>query len=1196
MRLKSIDIQGFKSFPDRTQLSFGPGVTAIIGPNGSGKSNIADAVRWVLGEQSTKTLRGGKMEDVIFGGTQTRKAQGAATVTLVIDNADRGLHCDADEVAVSRRLYRSGDSEYRINGAQVRLRDVNELFMDTGLGRDGYSIIGQGRVAEIVSARSRERREIFEEAAGISRFRYRKNEAERRLSLAEENLLRLRDILAEVESRVEPLRQQAEKAKKYLEYAGEKKTLEVSLWVRSLEVLRRRVGETEDKLILARRDHAAAEAEVQRCEEEYAAETEKSRACMAEIERLRALAADRRTAAARTEADAAVERNNIEHYRQTVGEIEEALALAEQGREELLASAEAARQRIRERTARQEALREEMAETGRRIEEAEGERSAAAQEGEALRLRRTGAFEAIESARLDAATSATVLGESETRLGSMDDAERVLARDLEDARKELSDCEELLETVRKEITSLDNTEGGYLLKRQSRQQKLEGIEEKIGELDREADRKRQRARVLSDMEKNMEGFGQSVRTVMRRAQSGDLGGIRGPVSSLIRVQDEYALAVETALGAAVQNVVVENEDAAKRAIDLLRREKAGRATFLPLTSVRGSAADTRQAENLYGYVGLASELVTCDAPYREVVRFLLGRTLVAKDLDCAVVIARKNGFRLRVVSLDGQVVNAGGSMTGGFAVRSAGILGRRREIESLLSEAGELEKKRQELDAGAQELRRDVAALDAETDALEARRKTLEEDRIRAEAQKARLLQEADRAARAAEEAKKERSDLEKRIGEMRERSASSRELAETLSARLEELQKEIADNTEQVAERDRKIAALRESLSEQDTALQLAGRDLEQAREELERVAGSLETDRQEQEARREKARALRQQTAASRRRIGELESRKDASLAEAGEAEASAAALQEKHNGSERRCAELRALQKETESRRDGLYREVVRLDEQRASAAGEQETLAARLYDEYEMTLSDAEEAAAPVPDVPAANRRLAELRGKIKGLGAVHVGAVEEYKEVSARYEELSRQIGDVEHSKKELTRLIGELTGQMRGIFTEKFTEIDRHFRTTFTELFEGGSASLSLTDPGDVLESGIEISVKPPGKLIKNLAALSGGEQAFVAIAIFFAILRVNPAPFCILDEIEAALDDVNVTRFAAYLRRLTDKTQFIAITHRRGTMEEADDLYGVTMQEEGVSRLLRLQVSEIEKTMQTNTPNREDR
>jgi len=1195
LRLRSIDIQGFKSFADRTKLEFNEGVTAVIGPNGSGKSNIADAMRWVMGEQSTKTLRGGKMEDVIFGGTQARKAQGVASVTLNIDNTDRSLNIDADEVSVTRRLYRSGDSEYRINGAMVRLRDVNELFMDTGLGRDGYSIIGQGRVAEIVSARSRERREIFEEAAGISKFRYRKNEAERRLNLAEDNLLRLRDILSELESRVGPLEKQAEKAKVYLEYANEKRSLEISLWVRNLDALHTKISELEDKLLLASREHREAEEKAQKCEEDAALEREFAASLLAEIDMLRTEIEELTAENAKAHTDEAVLLNDISHANAGIAEEERKMELSGSSREAILEQLENANNALSKMTEKHDGCEKSIASIEAEITLGEEKLDSLNRDGEALRNRRTAAFEAIESARLDAAAYATRLGESEERLGSLGEADAALNENCEAVKREYDDCKGFLDEIDDEITSIDNSEGGYLMKREARQEKLDSINQKRDALNRDIDAKRQRARVLSDMDKNMDGFGPSVKFVMNKAHSGALGGIYGPVSTLIRTDGEYSTAIETALGAGAQNIVCENEDVAKRAINMLKNERAGRATFLPLTSVKGNRIDTSSAENIYGYIGLASDLVEYDKRYEGVVNSLLGRVVIAEDLDTAVVIARKNNHRFRVVTLDGQVVNAGGSMTGGFTSKTAGIIGRRHEIEKLLSEAEKLEKNKALIDAQAAEFEREIASLDAEVDALEARKKTLNEDRIRCVTQLERLEKDMQEAENRREEAKRERERLGARIEEMRRQSASSEELAATLSEELDLLQQKISDSTDLVRACTEENTKLSNALIEAKHELSLLERDIESQAAEIDRLSESREAGEEERRKSEETISSLRLAIDEANAAIIALHEKRREDEAGITARRELITQKNQRHSESEQKCAALRAAEREAGARRDESYRELVRLDEQKESAQREQSTLIAKLYDEYELTRSDAEEQAVWLEDIAAANRRLAELRNKIRGLGSVNVGAIEEFAEVSQRYEELSHQVSDVERAKAELTKLITELTGQMCDIFTQKFAEIDRNFRSTFNELFEGGSASLTLSDPNDVLESGIEITVRPPGKIIKNLAALSGGEQSFVAIAIFFAILKVNPSPFCLMDEIEAALDDVNVAKFAAYLRKMTDKTQFIAITHRRGTMEEADVLYGVTMQEEGISKLLQLQVSEIEKTLRENKKKKED-
>lgn len=1186
MRLKSLDIQGFKSFADRTTLDFNDGITAVIGPNGSGKSNIADAVRWVLGEQSTRTLRGGKMEDVIFGGTQARKAQGVASVTLNIDNTDRAMAgMDCDEVAITRRLYRSGDSEYRINGAQVRLKDINELFMDTGLGRDGYSIIGQGRVAEIVSARSKERREIFEEAAGISKFRYRKTEAERRLALAEENLLRLRDILAELDGRLAPLRQQSEKAQKFLELAGEKKQLEVSVWMHTLTQLNSKAAALEDKLLLAQADFDMADSAVTGFEQAFAEEMERGRALMVAIETQRSEINRHTELAASFESQSAVLQNDISHHERSIAEVEAQIAQAGRSQSEIENGLEAARQSLAQR---QQALQELTTQKESLLQQLNAlilEQQNCSSELNTLRVRRAGAFEAIESARLDSAAAATLLGESAERIAAMSQAQSAREQAVSDAKNEKHECEQLLVAIDETLLSLDNEAKGYLLKQGNRRQKVEELDKQLNDLRQKIGERRSRARLLSDMDKNMEGFGQSIKYIMNQARAGAVKGLHGPVSSLITVADEYTVAIETALGGAMQNIVADSEETGKRAIGLLQSAKAGRATFLPLTSVWGNRLDLRGVDTMYGFVGLACDLIRYDKQYDGVITSLLGRVVVAEDLDAAVTIAKKHGYRFRIVTLDGQVVNAGGAMTGGYTAKSAGILGRQGEIDRLNQQCEALEAQGKAIAERREAAAAELAAVEAELAAIAARRRTCEEDKVRGTAELSAATIRLKEAERQVRETAAECEALTLRIEEMKQKSGSAKTLTETLSAELDQLQSDIANASARSAELGTQRDMLLGAQNENATQTALCERDIAASNDEISRLTEQVGATRALSGENTQKIAQLRAQIEEAHAQIAELSQKLEAGRATAQQAQALVAQTMREREESERHCAELRAKEREESARRDGLYREVVRLGEQRNAARSERDGLVAKLYDEYELTQSAAEDIAERIEDIAAANRRLSELRGRIKSLGSVNVDAIEEYKEVATRHGELTRQLSDVERSKTELGKLINDLTGQMCEIFTEKFEAINRNFGKTFRDLFEGGSASLSLTEPNDVLESGIEITVHPPGKLIKNLAALSGGEQAFVAIAIFFAILKVNPSPFCLMDEIEAALDDVNVSRFAAYLRTLTEKTQFITITHRRGTMEEADVLYGVTMQEEGVSKLLMLNVSEIEKS-----------
>lgn len=1186
MQLKSLEIQGFKSFPDKTRLEFGQGITAVVGPNGSGKSNIVDAVRWVFGEQSSKTLRGSKMEDVIFLGTQTRKAQGMASVTLVIDNQDRTMPIDSDEISVARRLYRSGESEYRLNGTAVRLKDVHELFMDTGLGRDGYSIIGQGKIDEIVSNKSKERREIFDEAAGISRYRYRKGEAERQLSQAEENLLRLKDILLELEGRVEPLRVESEKANQFIRLAQEKKVLEISVWMAELDRYRTQLRELEDRYLLASVQNQEIEEENTALEDSITRIYEQMQQAAASIDRLRTEIKGLEEIQAQGQADRAVCRNDIQHNDQSITRLESeregfagSSAQLDVQMEELNQRVLAYQSTLQDGSGRTEELRAQLAQ--------ENAQSAQyATQGEQHRVRRTALYQQIGEAQRSTSSALALLGATTTNLEQLRAGSTTKADNLQAVKRELATCTDLLAQVDEKLLGYANARSGYELKLQSRQSKLEQLQAQQNALLDKAREHSQRIHVLQDMERSMEGYAGSVKYLLRQAKDGALRGVCGTVSQLINTGAEHTIAIETALGGAMQNIVVENEQAAKTAIRTLSESRQGRATFLPLTSVKGNELNLRDLDRWEGYVGLASQLVTYDSRYAGVVHWLLGRIVIAEDLDSAVAMAKGTGYRFRIVTLDGQVVNTGGSMTGGSAARSGSILGRRQEIERLEQEVARLEGEsaqlQQQVDAASQEREK----INAELWGIESESRTAVEDKIRAEGERKRLdiaLAEAERAFLSAGE---EEARLARQLEELQGQNLSSGQLVEELSTRLAEAEEEIARLDLLRSACVQQAAQLQQQLSEEEFNRLSTRKDLETVESQRNQLTLQLENEQLRRQKLEEELAALREKNGEILLRIQEL----DAQEAQLAQQVAQHQQVILEHNNHrtqwEQETTQLRAKSKEVLSRREGVARDLARLEERKHTSQGEYDKLIARLWDEYEMTRSQAEQTAEKLEDMRKAQQRLQELRSRIKALGHVNVGSIEEYQEVSQRYIFLKEQLEDVEHSKGELTRLIGELTGQMQEIFLENFHKISQSFSRIFTELFGGGKAKLALTDENDVLECGIDILVQPPGKMVPNLAALSGGERAFVAIAIFFAILQVNPAPFCLLDEIEAALDDVNVTKFAQYLHRFTDTTQFIAITHRRGTMEEADILYGVTMQEDGVSKLLELKVSEVEQKL----------
>ena len=1185
MLLKALELHGFKSFPDKTVLRFSDGITAVVGPNGSGKSNISDAIRWVLGEQSSKSLRGSKMEDVIFNGTTQRRPMGYAEVTLTVDNSARVLDFDADEVQVTRRCYRSGGSEYRLNGATVRLEDVRLLFMNTGLGRDGYSIIGQGRIDEIVTSRSQNRREILDEAAGIAKYRYKKDKAENSLRKTQDNLDRLRDILQELEDRVGPLEHQAAKAKKFLEYAGEKKELEIGLWLRTMNESRGILRDLDAKLENARLQYEGTGESIDAFSEEIERIAMEAQALEVQMDEIRRAAAALEEQAAGYDSRVAVLHNDIFHNNENITRIRGEITASEEGNVHLeediaarFADIAARKQAIEEAEKQQLALTEEMESLARSSDEASGHID------EMSRLAAEVALQLSET-RVKSVTNDSSLREITLRLSQLTASTTLRTQQAEAAAAELADSEEALKACSDKAESLQNTLSGYEYRYQNRAQKLAAAKEALDKQALDVEEKQRRVRMLEEMERNLDGFQQSVKAVIKQSERGALKGILGPVSRLIHSKADYALAIETALGATAQNLVCEREDDAKRGIAFLKETKGGRATFLPLTTIKGSVMKD-VPEDDPGFVGLASDLVECDKKYESVARDLLGRTVIAEDLDYAVAMARRHGHKFRIVTLDGQVVNAGGSLTGGSHVKGAGLLSRRAEIERLRQDAAtemeKLEKAREQY----RTMQQDVAAVEAQLAGARGELTTAQEDKIRLEGEVRRLREQAEQNRLAAEEAAREITTLGERAEACRKAMEEAAKETESLTARQQEIEAEL--NT---------LTGGRQQLTEQREAL--SARIAEQklaafsAEKEIEGLQATIDELRARQQDSSGHTQLLLQQIAelekANEEIAGHIESLKAQAAGLREQAAASAdsiAALVAKRSEGEARQTQLRLQSREKSDERERMGQEVARLEEKTVSIKKDVDDLSRRLYEEYELTRMEAEAVAKPIEDVPAANRRVTELKNKIRALGSVNVDAIEEFKEVNERYQFMKTQITDVENTKDELLRQIGELTAQMREVFIERFKQINYQYGIVFAELFGGGKGELRLSDPEDILNSGIDMYIQPPGKVILNLEALSGGEKALAATALLFAILKVTPSPFCVLDEVEAALDDVNVDRYATYLRRMCDRSQFISITHRRGTMEEADTLYGVTMQERGVSKLLELRASEVEQKL----------
>ena len=1183
MVFKELEIQGFKSFPDKVKITFDAGVTGVVGPNGSGKSNLSDAVRWVLGETSSRQLRAaGKMEDVIFGGTRRRSAMGFASVRLTLDNTGHTLDVDADEVTIGRKYYRSGDSEYTINGQVCRLRDVYELLLDTGIGRDGYSVIGQGRIAEIVAAKSSERREIFEEACGIAKYRYRKTEAERRLAAAGENLERLRDILGELESRVGPLEKESAKAQKFLELSEQRKTLEVTLWTDSVHRARDTVRQQVRDYETAQADYERFDGEAKAAEQEAEEIRMQAQQLTIAVERLNGDIRSITEQISGSDSRIAVLENDILRNEESIASLRSEIEAGEQDG----AEADAALQRHRAVAAKMEAEGEKLAAEidalNAELEQLADASNASGARKDTLRAEITDLTAKRTEAQVAQAAAEAAEETARQRLPALEQAVQEGTDQWETARQDLTDTIRYREMLTENEKQLANVRSGLELKLKNRKAALDEADTAEQRLGRELDAARQRLSVLRELEKNMDGYQNSVKAVMRAAGARRLRGIIGPVSAILKVEPGCEVAVETALGAALQNIVVENEAAAKAAIALLRSDNAGRATFLPLDTVQPGVFRGR----LSGTARLASSLVQADARYDNIVSNLLGRIIVVEDINEASRVARDNGFRSRVVTMDGQVINAGGSFTGGSVQRSAGLFTRKQEMEELRIRAAKMQKDCLAAQEKTDQCKEQVDALQAELTATASEQITAANDRVRAEAEQKRLEAAAAQLETARNARRQEIDTLQAALADSRAKAEDAAKLQAELTAKIDRRTAEVS----RIAEGDDSFLTRQNALAQDLSAKRLEQVTRQKDAELAYSQIAALEQRARDAAARRtsleESVAALAARSDACRAEIADIRQTRADSQTTIAQKEAEIREATQKRLARQQAETETLARARTAADSREEMSREMARLAERKAAAESEYDQTVAKLWDEYQLSVSQAEALCVEFDSLPALRAQVADLRGKIRALGSVNVSAIEEYKEVKARYDALVTQVTDVEESRNELSRMISKLSAQMREIFTDSFRAINENFGRVFAELFGGGEASLVLEDESDVLSSGSGIRVAPPGKVIKNLEALSGGEQALVAISIYFAILAVNPAPFCILDEIEAALDDANVVRFAQYLRRVSDKTQFIVITHRRGTMEAANVLYGVTMQEDGVSKLLKLDLEQVDATL----------
>lgn len=1181
MYLKSLELQGFKSFPDKIKMDFGKGMTAVVGPNGSGKSNIGDAVRWVLGEQSTKTLRGGKMEDVIFSGTEKRKSVGFASVTLNIDNTTKSLNIDEDLVSISRKLYRNGDSEYMINGKNVRLKDIVELFMDTGLGKDGYSIIGQGRVAEIVSNKSNERRQIFEEAAGISKFRYKKEAAQKKLIAAQDNLVRLNDILAELETRVGPLKSQSEKAEKFIKLSEEKKNLEVSLWLHKLTDLKKNLTSIEEKYLVSNSEYENIDNDLEEIDRNVEKIYQQMQQASVKIEHLRTEILDTEKNNSSIYADVAVLKNDISHIEAMKNE-----TIENQKKSEL--SQSESDKLIDEENLKLSSIVDEQSKVDAEIQQVENDFQEISLKDSEFNKR----FEEennilnqlyIEKSKhgFTVASSDNVIDELKSTLSKTYDTCEEIKVNLSEFEKEKEETVKALDSANEKLVEYFNQINGYTKLLERKSSKLKQAKEEYTETDSKINQLTSKYQLLNDLEKNMEGFAFSVKKVVQAGKSGRISGIYGSVAQLISVDSKYSVAIETALGGSLQNIVVENEDTAKRGIRLLKEQKAGRATFLPLTSVKGYTLSQNNLDMQEGFVEIASELVKYDGKFKGIISSLLGRIVIAENIDFATKIARKYGYKFKIVTLDGQVINAGGSFTGGSSSRSTGVLTRKNELEEIARNLEKLKSNYGVLKQKVNDYQAETDKLVCDLDAQKELYNQVKSDKVRFESDLQHINVMIKQINASADENAKYIEELEEKLVKTKTEIDESKIALEKCLAKIAEKEAEIEQSQNQKAN----YHVDREKLSQRLSALKLRQVELIKDKQActlaISQIKQSIENYKNTFDEQNKIIENYNNQIIEKNREIENKNAQIENSKESVNLLNDKISEIQKQHTEFEKLANDQRNIQKVKNNEKETISREIARVTERKVSVQRDYDNIISQLWEQYQLTKSQATQMFDELENVQEAQKRLNEIKSKIRSLGTVNVDAIEEYKEVSKRYEFLSAQLEDVENSKQELFKLIEDLTKNMKILFSESFNTINDNFKQIFVELFGGGKAELTLSDPENVLESGIEINVAPPGKVIKSLSLLSGGEQSFIAIAIYFAILKLRPSPFCILDEIEAALDDVNVSKYASYLRNFTDTTQFITITHRRGTMEEADVLYGVTMQEKGISKLLKMDTRE---------------
>ncbi len=1182
MFFKSLEIHGFKSFADKTVLNFDTKTTAVVGSNGNGKSNISDALRWVMGEQGAKTLRGEKMEDVIFHGTVERKPMGFAKVALTIDNCDRALGVDADEVVISRKLYRSGESEYLINGAKSRLKDIQEMLMGTGLGRDGYSIIGQGRVAEIVNARGTQRREIFEEAAGVSLMLHKKAEAEKQLANAEENITRQRDLIRTDEERLPVLKRQSEKAMLAKELLVEKEDLEISVSTARLTEQREMLKKLDDDLLLNRAECEHYERDIEKLESDIEASSDLKMRVQAELERFRRNRQSVNDEISEKTADIKVLENDLQHNEERRTELSEQIRDAEKSGQGFDEKIEAIEGSISEKQAEIAALEANRIAVQSNLDEIASQNESADKEYSEIEA-------SLAQLYRDKSEASIKKGQAERAANEAEEQKKTFLDGLSDSENKLNEYTDEKAEIAKQLSgiterrdTLKNKLAGYERLGDGKKRRMNEAKEALDKVTAEANTKQQRYNVLRDVENNMEGYYRSVKELIKASRAGRITGIHGTVADVITVPERYVTAIETVLQSVMQNIIVDNEETAKRCIRFLKETNAGRATMLPLTSIKPRSLNEPTLSSEQGFEGIASDLVQCDEQYASIIRNLLGTTAVVDDIDTAAYIGKRFGNKFRIVTLDGQVVNAGGSFTGGSRVSDSGIISRKQEIETLYGEIQKLRQQQNEKNEEFRQYQAEMAKLSIELEGMQDESRSLDNEEIRANAEISRLDSLISQLSQQGETAKLTVQRFDSQIKAQADIIESSAKLLAEAEEKITELEAKLNEQGSERDEAAQKIKALSDSLNQINMDVLTASKDIDAFKAEIRNLEDNRKMLFQSSDGYKEAMQRLADSDSEIRIKIEGIRLFLQQQTESLSEKDEDIKRSVEEVTSLEQKINTMHADVREASANKEKFNREVARLEERRAGVQKEYDSIVKLLYDRYELTVSIAAERAKPLENLLMAENQLAELNKRISALGSINMESIEEYQTVSERYEFQTSQLNDIENAKRELEKIIAQHTEDIKTRFLNSFQEINRHFSEIFVRIFgDGARAELELTDPEDILNSGIEINAAPPGKVIKNLISLSGGEQTMVAITIYFAILMHRPTPFCMLDEVDAALDDVNVDKYITYLNQFSKQTQLMVITHRRGTIEGCDVLYGVFMQEKGVSRLLRRELTD---------------